>query len=229
METMLTSYRRICAGICRLRRSWGFGVHSPFMFSLLKDVFREDLPYYAYDELKQLSRHPVLKGYSESVNRLLFRLANRFQPVNIVEVGTGDGRSMAYLSAAKSGIPCITLGEDEPYQAYWQSFFSVLPRVDFRLDKTVKELPSIIEGLGRLGILHVAQTLLYEEAVAVSLPYVDSDTLFVIGNIRSSADKYAWWRRLVADKRCGVAVDLYDVGLVFFDQQQIKRTYKMMI
>ena len=38
--------------LSRFRYRCGYGVHSPFAFSLITDVIYEKMPYYAYDLLK---------------------------------------------------------------------------------------------------------------------------------------------------------------------------------
>ena len=77
--------------LSRFRYRCGYGVHSPFAFSLITDVIYEKMPYYAYASLEKEQKRLVReRGYSrgsQKVNRFLFRLVNKVQPATIVEVG----------------------------------------------------------------------------------------------------------------------------------------------
>jgi hypothetical protein len=73
----MLSIRRIqrwLKGVGHLR---GFGIQSPFAYSLLRDVFDERAPYYKYVELDQ--QFPSLTRRKKKILRLLFRLANHLQ------------------------------------------------------------------------------------------------------------------------------------------------------
>lgn len=79
--------------IARFRHRCGYGVHSPFAFSLITDVIYERRPYYAYrvldEKYRVLSRKWEWAMKDTKVNRLLFRLVNRFQPEIILEASLG--------------------------------------------------------------------------------------------------------------------------------------------
>ena len=68
--------------LMRIRKRCGYGVHSPFAFRLITEVIYEDTPFDAYAKLDShlpfAFRFRRRKGY-----RLLFRLANWFQPKTI--------------------------------------------------------------------------------------------------------------------------------------------------
>ncbi len=63
----------------RLRTSYGFGVHSPFAFSLITDTLRLRGPYafYAYSSLP------------DPTARLIYRLAARLNPARLDDFSTG--------------------------------------------------------------------------------------------------------------------------------------------
>jgi predicted O-methyltransferase YrrM len=116
----------------------GHGIHSPFVFNLIKTVLNDPDTYAAYDlvekERKILLGDPSplavtdfgagsqkLKDSTRKVNdiarhslkspkyaRLLFRLARHFNPETIVELGTSLGITTAYLSLACPGANIFT-------------------------------------------------------------------------------------------------------------------------
>lgn len=66
----------------RWRHGRGFGIHSPFAYSLIGETLRETLPYYNYEQISQIRNEHL----SARRLRLIFRLVVRFRPrtVNIV-------------------------------------------------------------------------------------------------------------------------------------------------
>ena len=66
--------KRWCRGLGHLR---GFGIQSPFAYSLVRNVFGEKAPYYKYVELDLL--YPNISYNERKFGRLLFRLANYLQ------------------------------------------------------------------------------------------------------------------------------------------------------
>lgn len=101
---LLLCLKRPFIWLSRFRYRCGYGVHSPFAFSLITDVIYEKMPYYAYFSLKEEQKKMIkeqgwCKGI-QKVNRFLFRLVNRVQPATIIEVGRPSISSL-YLQSAK--------------------------------------------------------------------------------------------------------------------------------
>lgn len=68
--------------IARYRHSKGFGVHSPFAFRFITEVFGERYPYYDFDRL------------TSARQRLVFRIAARISPATFGVAGIADGTPM---------------------------------------------------------------------------------------------------------------------------------------
>ena len=96
----------------RHHRSGGFGIHSPYAYRFVRQVWRQPLPYYAYAGIRQLQttiksattreqrRKLDLISYKEA--RLLFRVANFFNPARILQVGAATGvESVAMLEVSR--------------------------------------------------------------------------------------------------------------------------------
>ena len=101
---LLYYLKRPLIWLSRFRYRCGYGVHSPFAFSLITDVIYEKMPYYAYDLLKaEQKKRITTQGWEKGIpkiNRLLFRLVNKVQPATIIEVGQPSAASL-YLQSAK--------------------------------------------------------------------------------------------------------------------------------
>ncbi len=117
----------------------GHGVHSPFVYKLIREVFNDDRFFYMYDlieaqrdemlhdktllVLEDFGAGSRLKLHSErsvssiaksslkpkKYSQLLFRLVNHLGPQNILELGTSLGITSSYLASAKPEAMVITM------------------------------------------------------------------------------------------------------------------------
>ena len=88
----------------------GHGVHSQFAFELIMDTIHTPHSYYVYQDNKSKIK---LSGLNKEANlkyaELLFRLINRFNAKEILEIGSGVGINTLYLSAHsnQTTVTCI--------------------------------------------------------------------------------------------------------------------------
>ena len=93
----------------RHHRSGGFGIHSPYAYQFVRNVWRQRLPYYTYEGIHQLidtvksstsrQQRRDMDLISEREARLLFRVVNFFNPSSILQVGVATGiESIAMLA-----------------------------------------------------------------------------------------------------------------------------------
>ena len=96
----------------RYHHSSGFGIHSPYAYSFVRNVWRQRLPYYAYAGIRQLigtvaagstrGQRRKMDLISEREARLLFRVTNFFNPRHILQLGAATGiESVAMLAVSQ--------------------------------------------------------------------------------------------------------------------------------
>ncbi|WP_294627948.1 hypothetical protein [uncultured Bacteroides sp.] len=201
---LLLCMKRPFIWLSRFRYRCGYGVHSPFAFSLITDVIYEKRAYYAYASLKKMQKKRVGEhGYGEGtqkVNRFLFRLVNRMQPAFMLEAGCLSATSL-YLQAAK------------PSAGYL--FISDLS--DLHLSEHVP--------IDFLYLNDYRHPELLEDIFGACVRRVTRQSVFVVHGICYSKEMKAFWKRLQEDERVGITFDLYDLGLLFFDKTKIKQHY----
>ncbi|GAE82813.1 hypothetical protein [Bacteroides reticulotermitis] len=201
---LVLSFKRPFIWCSRFRKRCGYGVHSPFAFSLITDVIYEKRPYYAYRLLerqqKQMPGERRWNWGSRKVNRLLFRLVNRIQPDTIIEVGCPSASSL-YLQGAKPSANYLFAADHS------ELFLDADASIDF-LYLNDATRPELVEEVFRLCVDRLA-----------------TDGICVIRGICYSKAMRTLWEQLKADDHVGISFDLYDLGLLFFDKTKIKQHY----
>ncbi len=192
--------------LCRFRHRRGYGVHSPFAFDLITQVFFQKTPYYRYGELhieekKMASQRNNHWSYeSKKVKRLLFRLVNYAQPATIVDFGTISASSL-YLKSGK--IAADYTAASEVSELFLESNVPVdfLYLHDYRHPELVKQVFNVCASR------------------------VANRSIFVVEGIHYSKAMKMLWKDMESDERTGISFDLYDLGILFFDKTKIKQAY----
>lgn len=194
--------------ICRFRNRCGYGVHSPFAFNLITQIIYEHDFYYSYDELKsqvKIEKKVKPQGWDDAslkINRLLFRMVNRFQPQTIVSIGPASSSNL-YLQTAKKTASCYSI--DTIDQLSLPSTANIdflyihcedMPRfAEYSFEKLIQQIPA--QGVCLIKDIHCSKTM-----VEV-------------------------WKKIVQNEKVGITFDLYDLGIIFFDKSRIKQHYKV--
>jgi predicted O-methyltransferase YrrM len=121
----------------------GHGIHSPFVYQLVREVLNDGRHFYAYNKVERLRRDLLHKtdmlqvedlgagsgtkatsqrsirsiarhaAKPPKLGKLLFRLVLYFQPAHVLELGTSLGLTTGYLAAAKSSAQVVTIEGSE--------------------------------------------------------------------------------------------------------------------
>lgn len=189
--------------LCRMPRSRGFGIQSPWTYAFVRYVLMEDSPYYAYTSLAE--RWPAQGNNLQRYHELCLRIANFVQPNQVVDFGNGDAVFDDYVKHGYSQT-CIVHAERNREMGYYVELVSGLAQIDFL----------------RCDYLHGGD-MLAEAAMSVSGP----TAVFFIDHIRRSKLDYEWWTELCRDDRVCVSLDVYEFGLLIFKQGLNKLHYSV--
>lgn len=202
----------MCAALVRfyrwLRYRKGFGVHSPFVFNLITKVIEERCPYYCFYDIALSRKKQVLhNAIQPRQGELLFRLTNYFQPSNILQIGPSQSLSALYLTSYRTGLECVSLEKEY-----------------------ARLLPDILQEMETLDFVFFNRTI--EQNLYIGLFYecsnhINNGTVFVCDGINASCEMKKTWKKICSDERVTVSVDLYSMGIVFFNRKLHKQDYKV--
>ena len=155
--------------------------------------------------------------------------------LTIVELGTSLGVTTAYLAAMDSrnkvvtyeGCPAVA----EVARANWEKLgLSNIACVVGEI--TVDSLQLAVDRLSGIDVAFIdanhtyEATLTYFNALASR---VYEKSVVVVDDIHYNEDMEKAWKAICADERVTTTMDLYRMGLVFFDKHYWRKHYKMRI
>lgn len=223
---------------CRwLRYRNGFGVHSPFAFSLINDVIDEDYLYYAYSDI--FSKTYKLPGFSyfrrkerQNYHRFLFRLSNFVKPKRILAIGSDGGSDLLHLMAPSVSIGCtlVDFKSKAANMAYWlceQNPNFLL--VDTNENSFQKDLSMLFSSCGDLSLVVIHNSLSVQRkqnVIELCLLYQKEQCAIVVDDIYSNADNRKLWRRIIEMQEVTVSFDLITCGVFWINNNLNKKNYK---
>ena len=176
-----------------------------------------------------LARRKYAQMLFRLVNWLGHQLREESGGLCIVELGTSLGVTTAYLASVDK--------DDRVYTYEGSSAIAAVARENWELlglnNIACYEGEIKLESLTQLGRVDVAfvdanhtkeATLSYFDALAKQ---VDAKSVLVIDDIHYSEEMEEAWCAICRDCRVTSTIDLYQMGLVFFDTHYWKRNYKM--
>lgn len=184
------------------------------------------------DKIKKVSKGRLIHQYAISPKQgaLLFKLTNYFKPRHILQIGTSMGLSTLYLTSYAAGIHCIALEETPEFALIAQSTFEKGARnpIDLRIGNYTESLPKALKDLERLDFVFFniidnqqSDSALFDECIK----HIHTDSVFVIKGIRTSANMRYLWKEICAHPEVTVSIDLFSLGIVFFNKKLYKRNY----
>ncbi|MCQ2058249.1 MAG: hypothetical protein MJY71_00255 [Bacteroidaceae bacterium] len=215
-----------------MKTRYGYGVHSPWAYNLIENVINEHNMYYAYDDLyEHWKRSPEdMPQYGEKMDQLVFRLANYINPKFILEVGTASGVTTGYLASVSSKSRCVTIDNKNPHQRKIENNLKKFGNIEYTISNNpIQYIKDLMEQNRKNGtpldLVHIAHVDRPDLIVETLIPYVNSNTLFIVNGINRSAKHKEWWSSIKNDPRTGVTFQFKRFGLIFFDLKMNKTHY----
>lgn len=162
--------------------------------------------------------------------QLLFRLANSNKSQTIVELGTCVGISTLYLSAVNRAGKVITIDGDQNSCNIARELFkkhgagnitSICAQIDDVLPTTLQNIDQLDfvffdanhKGEATLKYFNLCRTKLHKNSI------------LVFDDIHRSIDMQNAWNKIKSLPEVHLAIDIYEMGILFFNTDLIKQEY----
>lgn len=238
----------------------GHGVHSPFLFNLITQVFNNSSEKLDCNKIELIKNELIksensiqVKDYGagskifksnirkvseiakytsveKKYGRLLYRLAEYFQPETILELGTSLGISGSYLAMGNNKAKMVTIeGCNETARIAQKNFQLLNINNIILINGTFEEvLPLALFDLKSLGIVlfdgnHTLKATVnyFNQCVKCS----NNNSLFIFDDIHWSEDMEKAWEIIKENEKVTLTVDILKMGLVFFKKELQKQNF----
>tara|TARA_R110002050_G_scaffold297339_2_gene458649 strand:- start:61441 stop:62229 length:789 start_codon:yes stop_codon:yes gene_type:complete len=177
------------------------------------------------DVAKNSSKH-------SKYGRLFYRMVQFYQPQNCIELGTSLGLSTLYFAKGMSTQPVHTLeGCPNTLKIAEENFKSQnLTNIHTHIGDFKETLPIVLSEIKKVGIVffdgnHQEEaTLAYFETC---LPYITEKTIFIFDDIHWSDGMTNAWNKIKGHPQTVVTLDLFFVGIVFFDSRLTPQNFNI--
>ena len=208
--------------INRKRHAAGYGVHSQFAFELILDTIHTPHSYYVYqDNRRKIKLSELNKEINFKYAELLFRLINRFDSKDILEIGSGMGANTLYLCthSKQAFVTCIEQEKEKIKIA--QSFLTdKLVNIMFANVLPTKEnsFNAIIWDLKQYP--HEK-----EKVVETINKTIKSAGFLVVNHINKGKENKEIWQKIRKLDTLTMSFDLGAIGIGFFNPSLPKLNY----
>lgn len=164
--------------------------------------------------------------------QLLFRLMCFLNAKNVLELGTSLGITTAYLASSSPNVRCISLeGSEEIAKIANENFRTLgLKNVDLMVGNIDDTLPDALHQMDKPDVVffdanHCKKATL--QYFNQSIEHIEQKTVFIIDDIYRSNDMEDAWNEIRRHPKVTTTFDLFQLGIVFFNKNFPKKTYKM--
>jgi len=238
----------------------GHGVHSPFVVDFIVSVLRNKTLDNAYSltekyrksllkdksliavtdfgagsrvdharmrSVADIARHAAV---NRKFGRLLYRIAQRYKPERIIELGTSLGIGTHYLALGNPDAAVITIEADPVLAAMASENLLNHQIMNVRVirDTFDRVLSSLLLPLPGKTLVFIdgnhskPATLKYADFFLSALP---EDSLIVLDDINWSEGMRLAWKEIRGNKKSTLTVDLFCMGIVFLKRDFFKENY----
>lgn len=212
--------------INRLRHNRGFGVQSPSAFFFVTQVLKERLPYYAYKDIDRIAQESGV--HSKKKCRRLFRIANYLHPKSIIAIGEEAATPLCAIATAVSTAKITFITSKAATASVAEEHLA--SRVNKRLCGNARKLlQECLKENAPLRLLFIGKDCDITSTLQTALQHTDEHTAIIADGIHQSSLRLRQWQEAVNSPRTIVTYDLYNMGLLLFDNKKQKQHYTLLM
>lgn len=240
------------------RNTLGHGIHSPYLYYLVRFVLYDNNSYYCFSDIEK-ERRRLLGDYKKiyvddygtgksGVRKLstiattslipatdaqmLFRIVNFLKPEICFELGTNLGITTSYLSVAAGEGKVITF---EGCRAILQEARKVWNKLNCENISVVEgdidvKLDTFLTNTHKIDFALIDANHTYEATMRyfrLIASCCSENSVLVIDDIHHSLQMARAWEDICREPQVTTSIDLYDMGIIFFNKQFLPKRYRM--
>ncbi|MFV0392248.1 MAG: O-methyltransferase [Paludibacteraceae bacterium] len=164
--------------------------------------------------------------------QLLYRIVHFLQAKQVLELGTSLGITTSYLASGNSDIRCVSMEGSEAIVKIARENFEKLQleNIELIVGNLDETLSPTLNTKGNWDVIFFdanhrkAPTLNY---FLQCLEHIHRYSVFIFDDIHWSEDMEDAWNEIRKHESVTVCVDLFEIGIVFFNKDFPKKTFKM--
>lgn len=162
--------------------------------------------------------------------RFLFRMARSFKPSVMVELGTSLGMSAAYLATGNPNGEVTTIEGCQETAAAARRNFEHLALTNIRqLTGSFDDvLPGLLQKLGKVDLVFIDGNHRKNPSLQYfyqCLQHIHDDSVIILDDIHWSGEMEKAWKEIQDHPLVTVTIDLFRMGLVFFNKGLSKEDF----
>lgn len=236
------------------------GIHSPFVFDFYNHIINSDFEEQDFREIEVLRRKLLRNQTTIEVTdygagstklnsnkrkvaeiakysakppkfaRILYRIARKFRPELMVELGTSLGISGAHLAMGNPEGKLITIEGCPNIGAISQSNFNELAikNIELKIGNFDEVLPGILGDLPKIDLIFIDGNHTYEAThryFEMFKPGLHEGSVVIFDDIHWSEGMKKAWDEIISQPEISVSIDLYFIGIVFFNKDLSKQNF----
>ena len=165
--------------------------------------------------------------------RTIFNIVNTLKPNNILELGTSLGLATTYMACAKPSAHILTVeGNKGVLEIAYQIWGEMqLQNVTALNGKFEDLLPAIVDAHHDLDMIYIDGNHTYEATInyfKMSAPLIAKNKgCIIFDDIHWSEEMYFAWQEILQDYRVTLSIELFDLGIVFFNPIAPKQDFAL--
>jgi predicted O-methyltransferase YrrM len=244
----------------RCRGKWRHGVHSPLVYELTDRVLSKKNIAPEFDGLHALRKELIQnsteikvqdfgagsrksKGTNRSIAEIaksalaptaqaeaFFKIARRFQPETIVEMGTSLGLTTLYFSKALPNAEIHTMEGSPEIASFAHQLFiqEKASNISLHIGEFSSTIPTILGLDKKIDLLYIDGNHRYD----ATMKYVDvfrtklsKNAIIILDDIYWSKEMTTAWRELCAREEYSLSLDFYHFGILFLEKRMTKEHF----
>lgn len=208
----------------KLRHRRGHGIHSPFVYSFIENIIDNKLPFYAFQDIENHIQNVLSTPYhSKKIDKLIFRIINHFHLRKILIIGMKNAEQALYASAPSHSTECTCVEKNISRRDLASRLKDIWPR-------KISIGDSIPEESVHYDCIIIDIKYLYRYSISLDeliQRSIHEKSVIILTNLRTKSMENSFFEKNIQDERIRISLDLYKVGILFFDKKYYKRNYTL--